>query len=370
MQNKFQYSKPLFTDLANVEQEESLPLKIFSIPTAKKEKIKQGNEEMEYNSNDSDVFSTDETPKEAKGNPLHSWTEGSWAFRRSDIDEEIPSLEVRQEAMKRIFQSLEHADGRSSRLDSLRTPEEKAPAISKFHKDQSDEYLANLHEAVEKKLSENFLRLSSPNMSSGDVLDFCGDVKPKTAPSGEQREAGKQYYFPELRNLIEDRIEEAKVETLTNRLERELLRRQHLCNEQALMLQMMMNRIHDLEKRQPKRATTASSNSLLRHSRVNDQGVCCCTSNYVVEKATQTPSDIHDAEGVFIMVARNSGAKAKKVQRKIAYGYPEKVTEEKKVSTFLDRKIVTQHIEFLPPIPDPFARKRPRDAKRPGWHTI
>jgi len=80
--------------------------------------------------------------------------------------------------------------------------------------------------------------------------------------------------------------------------------------------------------------------------------------------------DLHDAEGVYVMVARNSGAKAKKVQKRFAYGYPERVTEEKEVSSILNRKVVTQNIEFLPPIPDLYAKKRPRDAKKPGWHTI
>ena len=364
MQNKLQCSKPLFTD-PEVEQE-SPPLKVFSIQRSKVEKI---DEELGYNSTGSDG-SAEEIAQGVKENSSHPWSEGSWAYRRGDFDEEIPPLGVRHEALNRIWQSLEYADGRSSRLASSRTPGKKASVINESHGGNNDEFFARLQEAVEKRVSENFSRLSSPNMPSGDVLDFSSAEKPKTAPSGEREATGKQYHFPELRSLIEDRIEETKVETLTNRLERELLRRQYLCNEQALMLQMLMNRVQDLEKRQPKRVGAGSGNGWSRHGRVNSPGVCFCTSNYVVEKATQTPSETHDEEGVYVMVARNSGAKAKKVQRKIAYGYPEKVTEEKKVSTLLDRKIVTQHIEFLPPIPEPFAKRRPREAKRPGWHTI
>ena len=49
----------------------------------------------------------------------------------------------------------------------------------------------------------------------------------------------------------------------------------------------------------------------------SNSGLYCYTSNFVVEKATQTPSDLHVAEGVYVMVARSSGAKSKRVQKKI-----------------------------------------------------
>lgn len=368
MENNFD-PKPSFGS-SGIDQK-SMPLRIFSISAVKAEQSKEGEEEaMNFNMSDSDAFSTAEIAREGKGSLSHSWTEGSWAFQRSDIDEELPSLEVRHEAMKRVFQSLEQTNGRASRLETSRIPGENMPSIGASDKDESDEFFVKLKEAVEKRVSDNISRLSNPNMNSGDIFGSCESGKPKSAPSGEMGEAEKQYHFPELRTLIDDRIEETKVETLTNRLERELMRRQNLCNEQALMLQMLLNRVQDLEKRQqPKRGGTAPANGWSRQAR-GVHGMCCCTSNYVVEKATQTPSDVHDAEGVYVMVARNSGAKAKKVQRRFAYGYPERITEEKKVSTFLDRKVVTQHIEFLPPIPDPFAKKRPRDAKKPGWHTM
>lgn len=364
MENKFN-SKPMFSDWETSQG--SAPLKIFSIATAKTEQGKVEEEETGYNSAGS-VVSTIEMTQERNENLSNSWTEGSWAFRREDAEEELPSFEVRHEAMKRIFQSLDQTDGRTSRLETSRTPDGIKTTIG--DSDKSEEFYVKLQEAVEKRVSENFSRLTNPGIASEGFFGMSGNDKPKTAPSDEKTEVGKQYYFPELRNLIEDRIEETKVETLANRLERELMRRQYLCNEQALMLQMLMNRIQDLEKpRQPKRGSTAPANGWSRQARMA-QGMCCCTSNYVVEKATQTPSELHEAEGVYVMVARNSGAKAKKVQRRIAYGYPERVTEEKKVSTFLNRKVVTQHIEFLPPIPEPYAKKRPRDAKKPGWHTM
>ena len=54
------------------------------------------------------------------------------------------------------------------------------------------------------------------------------DNKPKTATSDEDSTAGKAYFFPELRSLIKDKLEETKVETLSNHVERELARRQQL----------------------------------------------------------------------------------------------------------------------------------------------
>ena len=325
--------------------------------------------ELEDNSGGSGVSSPVEMARDKSHKLSNSWSEGSWAFRTEDIAEDFPSLEVRHEAMKRVFQSLDHQnDGRTSRLDS-RTPDVDRAAIGRSAKEGNEEFYARLQEAVEKRVSSNLTRLTNPDFATVDVLCIPKDTTPKSAPSGEDSTAGKHYYFPELRTLIEDRLEETKVETLSNRLERELSRRQQLCNEQALMLQLLMNRIQELEKRQPKRGPSASGNGWARQPRSN-HGFYCYTSNYVVEKATQTPSDLHDAEGVYVMVARNSGAKAKKVQNRFAYGYPERVTEEKEVSSILNRKVVTQHIEFLPPIPDPYAKKRPRDAKKPGWHTM
>lgn len=360
-------SKSIFTDL---EGDGASPpfIRISSLAAKIAERTEET--ELEDNSGGSGVSSPVEMARDRSQNLSNSWSEGSWAFRAEDIAEEFPSLEVRHEAMKRVFQSLDHQnDGRTSRLKTSRPPDGDKAVIGGFDKEENTDFYAKLQEAVEKRVANNLTRLTHPNMASIDFLGMPQDTKPKSAPSGEDQAAAKQYYFPELRGLIEDRLEETKVETLTNRLERELTRRQQLCNEQALMLQLLMNRIQELEKRQPKRGPSAPVNGWGRQPRSN-AGLYCYTSNYIVEKATQTPSDLHDAEGVYVMVARNSGAKAKKVQKRFAYGYPERVTEEKEVSSILNRKIVTQHIEFLPPIPDPYAKRRPRDAKKPGWHTM
>lgn len=365
MENNFG-PKNILTDLEG-DQLSPPYIRISSLQNKTEEQILET--ELEDNSGRSGVSSPVEMAQEKSQQLSNSWNEGSWAFRTGDISEEFPSLEVRHEAMKRVFQSLDHQnDGRTSRLDT-RTPDGHKAAIGESDKGGNEEFYARLQEAVEKRVSSNLTRLTHPNLATVDVLGIPKDTTPKSAPSGEDSPAGKHYHFPELRSLIEDRLEETKVETLSNRLERELSRRQQLCNEQALMLQLLMNRIQELEKRPPKRGPSASGNGWARQPRSN-HGLYCYTSNYVVEKATQTPSDLHDAEGVYVMVARNSGAKAKKVQKRFAYGYPEKVTEEKEVSSILNRKVVTQQIEFLPPIPDPFAKKRPRDAKKPGWHTM
>lgn len=341
-------------------------MRIFSLPTMAEER----REATEDNCGGSGVSSPVDMTRDKSQHLSNSWSEGSWAFRADDIAEEFPSLEVRHQAMERVFQSLNHEnDGRTSRMETTRTPVDDRAGVGGFDKEESSEFFTKLQEAVEKKVSANLTRLTHPSMATVDILGMPQDNKPKTAPSGEDNAAGKHYFFPELRSLIEDRLEEAKVETLSNRLERELARRQQLCNEQALMLQLLLNRIQELEKRPPKRTPSAPVNGWTRQPR-STPGLHCYTSNYIVEKATQTPSDVHDAEGVYVMVARNSGAKAKKVQKRFVYGYPERVTEEKQVSSILNRKIVTQQIEFFPPIPDPYAKRRPREAKKAGWHTL
>ena len=356
--------------LTDLEAEDGSPpfMRIHSLPKTKEDREKATKDNSGVGG--SHVSSPVDMAQDKSQHLSNSWSEGSWAFQAEDIAEEFPSLEVRHEAMKRVFQSLEQEnDGRTSRLETSRMPDSDRAKVSGFDKDESGDFYAKLQEAVEKRVTANFNRLSHPSMATVDVLDVPHENKPKTAPSGEDSTNGKAYFFPELRSLIEDRLEETKVETLSNRLERELARRQQLCNEQALMLQLLMNRIQELEKRPVKGSSSGPVNGWPRRPRSNS-GLYCYTSNFVVEKATQTPSDLHDAEGVYVMVARSSGAKAKKVQKKFVYGYPERITEEKQVSAILNRKIVTQQIEFLPPIPDPFAKRRPREVKKAGWHTM
>ena len=356
--------------LTDLEAEDGSPpfMRIHSLPNTKEDREKATKDNSGVGG--SHVSSPVDMAQDKSQHLSNSWSEGSWAFRAEDIAEEFPSLEVRHEAMKRVFRSLEQEnDGRTSRLETSRMPDSDRAKVSGFDQDESGDFYAKLQEAVEKRVTANFNRLSHPSMPTVDVLDVPHENKPKTAPSGEDSTNGKAYFFPELRSLIEDRLEETKVETLSNRLERELARRQQLCNEQALMLQLLMNRIQELEKRSVKGSSSGPVNGWPRRPRSNS-GLYCYTSNFVVEKATQTPSDLHDAEGVYVMVARSSGAKAKKVQKKFVYGYPERITEEKQVSAILNRKIVTQQIEFLPPIPDPFAKRRPREVKKAGWHTM
>ena len=134
-------------------------------------------------------------------------------------------MEVRHEAMKRVFQSLEQEnDGRTSRLETSRMPDSDRAKVSGFDKDESGDLNANPQEVVEKRVPATFNRLSYPNMATV-VLDMPHDKKPKTVPSDEDSTAGKASFVSELRSLIEDKLEETKVETLSNHLERELARR-------------------------------------------------------------------------------------------------------------------------------------------------
>ena len=201
MEKKFDF-KPLLTD--SQDSQGSTPLRIFSISTAKPENIKFEEEEMDLISGGSDVSSVEEIAQERNENPSHAWTEGNWAFRRDDMDEDLPSFEARYEAMKEIFPSLGENDGRSSRLETLKTPDGSKLVFGEADKNDRDELYAKLREAVDKRVSENLSRLSNPSLVSGDFLSIHENGKPKTAPSSVGKiDAEKQYFFPELRNLIE-----------------------------------------------------------------------------------------------------------------------------------------------------------------------
>lgn len=131
MEKKFDF-KPLLTD--SQDSQGSPPLRIFSISTAKPENIKFEEEEMDLISGGSDVSSVEEIAQERNENPSHAWTEGNWAFRRDDMDEDLPSFEARYEAMKEIFPSLGENDGRSSHLETLKIPDGSKVAFGEADK--------------------------------------------------------------------------------------------------------------------------------------------------------------------------------------------------------------------------------------------
>ena len=135
------------------------------------------------------------------------------------------------------------------------------------------------------------------------------------------------------------------------------------------MLQLLMNQIQELEKRPVKGSSSGPVNGWSRRPRSNS-GLYCYTSNFVVEKATQTPSDLHVPEGCTLWLREAREPNLRGYRRRFAYGYPERITEEKQVLAILNRKIVKQQIEFLPPFPDPFAKRRPREVKKAEWHAM
>ena len=111
-------------------------------------------------------------------------------------------MELRHEAMKRVFQSLEQEnDGRTSRLETSRMPDSDRAKVRGFDKDESGDLNAKPQEVLEKRVSATFNRLSHPNTATVDVLDMPHDKKPKTVPYDEDSTAGKAYLFPELRSL-------------------------------------------------------------------------------------------------------------------------------------------------------------------------
>ena len=93
-------------------------------------------------------------------------------------------------------------------------PDSDRAKVRGFDQDESGDLKAKPQEVLEKRVVN---RLSHPNTATVE--------KPKTIPYDEDSTAGKAYLFPELRSLIKDKLEETKVETLSNHLERELARR-------------------------------------------------------------------------------------------------------------------------------------------------
>ena len=96
-------------------------------------------------------------------------------------------------------------------------PDSDRAKVRGFDQDESGDLKAKPQEVLEKRVSATFNRLSHPNTATVE--------KPKTILYDEDSTAGKAYLFPELRSLIKDKLEETKVETLSNHLERELARR-------------------------------------------------------------------------------------------------------------------------------------------------
>lgn len=206
-------------------------------------------------------------------------------------------------------------------------------------------------------------------------------VKRDSATSSSEVPTGKKEnqevdetprFFPELQELVDKRFVEARMDLIENKLDRETMSRQDKTEAQSLLFKLMLAKIDELERqlqtrsapvRQPGRTQKPAPKS-------TEAGLYLYSSNFVMDKATQTPSKNHDSEGVYVMVSRKTGAKAKKSQRKFSYGYPEYVTREQEASRFLGKKIVTQSIMFLPPIPDPMSKRRPRDVQKPGKHNI
>ena len=96
-------------------------------------------------------------------------------------------------------------------------PDSDRAKVRGFDQDESGDLKAKPQEVLEKRVSATFNRLLHPNTATVE--------KPKTIPYDEDSTAGKAYLFPELRSLIKDKLEETKVETISNHLERELARR-------------------------------------------------------------------------------------------------------------------------------------------------
>lgn len=187
--------------------------------------------------------------------------------------------------------------------------------------------------------------------------------------------ADKHYYFPELREHLDKRVVEARIDAMENRYDRELLKTQETIEAQKLVMELLLERIKDIERDIPalRRPYYRPRHTLSEPARV-------FSSQYVQEKATQTPSEKHTAEGVYVTVSRSNGARVQRVKktslpRAYHYGYPEitEIYEDGKITRVSDTPFLTRAglrtssvpskaVEFFPPIPGWNAKRRPRNS--------
>lgn len=184
---------------------------------------------------------------------------------------------------------------------------------------------------------------------------------------------GTHYYFPELREHLDKRVVEARIDAMENRYDRELLKTLETIDAQKLVMELLLERIKDIERDIP-----SLRRGYYKPRLTLSEPVKMFSSQYVQEKATQTPSEKHSVEGVYVSVSRSNGARVQRVKktalpRVYHYGYPEitEFYEDGKVTRSSDAPLLTRahlrtssmptkSVEFFPPIPGWNEKRRPR----------
>lgn len=197
----------------------------------------------------------------------------------------------------------------------------------------------------------------------------------------------------ELRDLLDRRISDARFDVVENKIDRVITSLKGDSNEEERqLLKIMLARIRDLEDKLDKKTTKQSPLNLTLDPVIEKP--VHPYSTYVVEKATQTPSKDHKCEGVYVLVSKKNNQKVRQVHRHTAYcldnkmntkgtfnyhvhdkptqplvrkvvrrvGYPEYIYEETHENTEPTwNRTVRKSVAFLPPIPAPYAKRRPRN---------
>ncbi|XP_048587930.1 uncharacterized protein LOC116616313 isoform X2 [Nematostella vectensis] len=283
----------------------------------------------------------------------------------------------------------------------------------------------------------------------------------------ERHRSDSSLYYQEVRDLVQTRLADARFDAVENKLDRVLTGIGGESKSQDLLMQLMMERMKELEQKIEKQGSlppvspatqAANRNKTSQQAWQDETPIFCRTSNYVVEKATQTPGKEHEAEGVYVLVSKKNDQPVRKVHHQITYaqpefvedspnpksrnvyvyleengtarkirqpptpmsapvlvqkartrkplklaqaytgypeyimnkapppvtvrkmrkkvttayeGYPEYICQETRVRIPIwDSAKVNKEVMFLPPIPDPYSKRRPRDAGTPSRHMF
>jgi len=255
---------------------------------------------------------------------------------------------------------------------------------------------------LKKKSFQSFEKISE---ESEDTVDFpqgketenYGSLDVSTSAVDLSLSSREKVSLIELRDLLDHRISDARFDVVENKIDRVItsLKAGDSSGEEKQLLKIMLARIRDLEQQlDSQKITKPPSVVPVAIDPLYEKSVHPY-STYVVEKATQTPSQDHKCEGVYVLVSKKNNQKVRKVHRHLGYyldekvhpkgtyyyhvygkqtqplarrvvrriGYPEYIYEETHHPTEPTwNRTVRKSVEFLPPIPAPYAKRRPKNC--------
>jgi hypothetical protein len=290
-------------------------------------------------------------------------------------------------------ENIDGIDGNNAVVNARHTVKVAESCESKVNEcfeNGSDEISENGYDVPAKK---------EPSSQRESLLDTEQSTESSVDYVSSQNQE-RQYSVDEIHNLIDRRVSEARLEVVENKIDR-VLTSLHADNrnddQQRQLFQLLLARIKDLEDKLDKKTAIskrANQLSLDPSSELPLQRY----STYVIEKGTQTPSEDHDCEGVYVLVSKKNKQQVRQVHRHVAVvlpgenddkpkiresytypnhghpqstvkkvtklvGYPEYVHEESQQEEKATwNRVVCKTIAFLPPIPDPYSKRRPRNT--------